>query len=574
MPSPGGAGRSAGRAVWVGLVLAAAAGGCEWGGGPPADDEGLPAPRLRLAPRAAPANADDHGVPPPVVPSPPVPQDPAAQARARATRDAWLYEDTVRAYEWHGRQNILWNEDAHRALAAWARLRALPDPRAELRPEQWRRWGDDQKTAWSNAQRALATGCDDPLIHYVFAYLSFDDCQTFSGEDARSYAAAVAGMRGSGYSAATRAFTFLRAGSFLARQGFGRTADQPRAEALIEEALALLPQAVRDGRTHPAAAENAYRLCVAVIDEGFARLVGRLPATKEEREEEKRAGRMVPGMRNGLARVAAVLGGDPANEALVRLLTGRVSDKLAWEGRGRAPATEVTTETWEQFEKRLDDAEQALHDALRLDPAAPDLPRLMIEVERGQGRGRARMEEWFTRALRRDGDSYAACMAKLIYLEPGWYGSDADMLAFGRACLATRNWEGQLPFILVEAHVRLAGSTSRTADEYFSRSYVWDDLRSVYEAYLAGHPGSDYDRSCFARFAALGRHYAEAHALFEGLGERVWRSAFGAGQQGTAEYLRLRAYARQAVNEAKSAPPPAANGGANPPAGRRPSTPP
>src|SRR5262249_46394484 len=159
--------------------------------------------------------------------------------------------------------------------------------------------------------------------------LSFDECQTFSGEDARSYAAAAAGMRGSGYPAATRAFAFLRAGSYLARQGYGRTAEQPRAEALIEEALALLPEAVREGRGHPQAAESACGRGGGVIGGGFAKRGGRWRATREEGEEERGAGRMISGMRYGLARVTAVLEGDPANEALVRLLTGRVSDKLA-----------------------------------------------------------------------------------------------------------------------------------------------------------------------------------------------------------------------------------------------------
>src|SRR5262249_21261926 len=131
MPSPGGARRSAGWAVWVALLLAAAPGGCEWGGGSPPEGEGTPALRWRPAPHTAPANFEDRGVPPPVVPSPPVPQDPAAQERLRTARRAWLYEDTLRAYERYGRHNDRWDSAAAEALKKWARLRDLPEPRSD-----------------------------------------------------------------------------------------------------------------------------------------------------------------------------------------------------------------------------------------------------------------------------------------------------------------------------------------------------------------------------------------------------------------------------------------------------------
>jgi hypothetical protein len=171
----------------------------------------------------------------------------------------------------------------------------------------------------------------------------------------------------------------------------------------------------------------------------------------------------------------------------------------------------------------------------------------MIEIEKGQGRGRERMETWFARALKQDGDDYFACRAKLEYLEPRWYGSEAEMLAFGRACRDTKNWEGRLPFILVEAHRRLARISlsrvppDRIAEGYYARPYVWNDIRSVYEPFLALHPESRYDKSCYARLAALCCQYALADRLFEELGDQWWHSVFAGG----AEYPYLRAVARR-----------------------------
>lgn len=66
---------------------------------------------------------------------------------------------------------------------------------------------------------------------------------------------------------------------------------------------------------------------------------------------------------------------------------------------------------------------------------------------------------------------------------------------------------------------------------------MWKDIQSVYEPYLARHPESRYDKTCYARLAALGGHFAESKKLFDELGDNWFRSVFPGGDQ---EYHWLR----------------------------------
>src|SRR5262249_35840943 len=147
-------------------------------------------------------------------------------------------------------------------------------------------------------------------------------------------------------------------------------------------------------------------------------------------------------------------------------------------------------------------AERTLLTALELSPTCPEIPRAMISIENIQDRGRGRMERWFEQAMEANSDDFLACWAKLQYLEPRWHGSEAEMLAFGRACQRTGNYEGRLPFVLLDVPLRLAPlSLTRPRPfekSYFARPYVWQDIQSIYEPYLAGHPDSRLDKTMYA----------------------------------------------------------------------------
>ncbi len=520
----------------AGFALAVALAGCTSGtetAGPVGSEDGLPPIGARpTRVHSLPLTDVNRLSSPADVISAPVPQDPAAQARRRASLHSYLVQEFLGAYERLGRKDPRSYFDARQALEAYVRLLERPDEN-----------GDDWVDAWKHADQALKHGCNDPLVCFVFARLSRHECQTPNKARVdKAYKDAVEGMREPGYSATLRARVFLRAGENAAvivtvtpGTRVVTLAARQSAPVLFDQALALVPEAARECRGDPIRVSAGHRLLAALAD-GMASVDDRRVAREKimaKLDEEK-----------------------DKNKTAADLLTGHVFNHMAWATRGRASAAALKNETWDAFESYLTQAANFVERAWQADPDSADAARLMIDVECGQGKGRERMEMWFERAMRLDGDDYEACLLKLTYLEPGWYGSAADMLAFGRECLRTGNWEGRLPFVLAEAHQRLAGvewseprrerpGNRRPDRSYFAQPRVWDDLRAVYEPYLAKHPDARYERSVYARMAALGGHYTEAVRLFKELGpDNWWRTVFRGRD---AEYRMLKQEAEDAV---------------------------
>ena len=95
----------------------------------------------------------------------------------------------------------------------------------------------------------------------------------------------------------------------------------------------------------------------------------------------------------------------------------------------------------------------------------------------------------------------------LDYLDPRWYGTEEEMLAFGRECAASGQWESNTPLLVVEAHCRLMKCLPAPQRErYFKNDEVWNDLRSVFEELLARRPNDRQHESQFAYFCHLCGH--------------------------------------------------------------------
>lgn len=229
---------------------------------------------------------------------------------------------------------------------------------------------------------------------------------------------------------------------------------------------------------------------------------------------------------------------------------GRMLIDWAWEARGGGWARDVDEARAKVFAERLADAEEALEAAWKLDPTDARIATLMITVKLGRGGGREAMETWFARAMEADPDAVDACVRKLYYLYPRWYGDHAQMIAFGRECLKTENWRAGVPFILVEAHLAVAedGGDSK---EYFARAEVWRDLSDVYEGCLTNFPEDAVRRSQYANFAAKCGHWDVADRQFRVLGDGAAADVFGSAS--SMNYLRRKA-ARLAATMPSGAP--------------------
>ena len=194
-------------------------------------------------------------------------------------------------------------------------------------------------------------------------------------------------------------------------------------------------------------------------------------------------------------------------------------------GADEAFAPAVTEPQFRSFEGRLQAASEALKEAWRLKPDEPHVATLMLDVEKGIGGGdREAMETWFERAMNSNGNDEAACLTKLDWLDPKWYGGDTaeEMIAFGKACRATKNWRTGITLLVGDAHLPLLGhARAGQAGGLHEVPEVWSEIKSVYDEYLEHYPNDNVARSKYAMLCWLGAHYPEAHAEFQAVGDRL-----------------------------------------------------
>jgi hypothetical protein len=239
------------------------------------------------------------------------------------------------------------------------------------------------------------------------------------------------------------------------------------------------------------------------------------------------------------------------NSSLRFTVEGEYYVDYAWDARTGLFADKVTPEQSKLFEQRLKLAASALEKAWELDKTNYWAAMRRITVAKGLGGPREVMERWFERATKAKPDTLHPYWAKLDYLEPKWHGSrdGREMLEFGRECVKGGNYKARIPFILIEAHMRLAQYprgdrtfySSKPDPGHFKEPGVWEDVRSVFEPYLKQSPDAHRDRSSYARLACWCFQWKEAKQQFRTLGDNLDRSAFESEE----ELTLLRNYAEE-----------------------------
>src|SRR5258706_12074144 len=199
-----------------------------------------------------------------------------------------------------------------------------------------------------------------------------------------------------------------------------------------------------------------------------------------------------------------------SKEPGLQVLKGRAAFAGAWRARGVEYAQKTSDEQWKGFREGLDKAESAFNQAWKADPTNEEIPTYMIKVVQGQGRERDEMELWFKRGMALDTNNYQACYAKLSYLQPKWFGSPDDLLAFGHECVASTNWGGWVPLILADAHEMLARYLPKESrSDYWKNPEVWKDIKASFEKYHAIYPQATDGHDRYARFAAWCEQWEE-----------------------------------------------------------------
>ncbi len=418
----------------------------------------------------------------------PAPPDPAL-IRARIERDRqWFDRHLVSAYEQKGHRDPKWDGDAGTALEALAAVWS-GDPQ---------RSGNEQERAWKAADEAIRAGCVDPLVRAVRARMYSLTVNESTAEAARMHGDAARALAAGDFAPALVAMAHLRtAEALIAHATAGNMVSVRQIAGKLEEAKALLP-VVADDPGIPS--QLVIDLVHGILESG--RKLG-----KDRQEEATPILELFAEARE-------------KKDVLVPLLRANFFVHYAWDARGNETYAETTSTRSRVFSERMAKAEEELAKALALDPLAPSISLLMLAVELGQGRGRARMESWFAYGLAVDPGKLKLHMAKLHYLEPLWYGSAEAMLEFGRECVATQQWTLKTPLILAAAHFELAYQLAADPADYFAgNGEACADLRRAYEPFLERYPDAAYERSAYALVLYQCGDYSRADQHFRTLGD-------------------------------------------------------
>ncbi len=154
---------------------------------------------------------------------------------------------------------------------------------------------------------------------------------------------------------------------------------------------------------------------------------------------------------------------------------------LAWKSRGSGWANTVGKDQWHGFEQHLALARSTLEQCWKLNPSQPAAAKSMVTVALG-ATGRSEMRQWFDRAVEARFDYIPAYNRYRNGLLPRWFGSHDDLLAFGRACLATKRFDTEVPWQMYLSVRNIAAELDQP-DSIYRNNDVWRDLKTMFDGY-------------------------------------------------------------------------------------------
>ena len=395
----------------------------------------------------------------------------------------WYQSKTVSAYRKSSYTNSRWNDPAEKALELYSQMSARPSARTAA----------NRATLVGHLQSAIDAGCNDPLIRYLeLNYMPETKAQTSDKFIAAWVQVAQRLDKSRHYTTALKFKALLRVWNIWVGYNTDPSHPPPQyTDALncYNRAYGFAKKIVNETNTPP---EIAYEACAGIL-----RLF--------ERDKNNGLKTFYDSVKNDLARKF------PEN-AWVSLLRGKYHIDYAWQARGNGAGNTVPEEGGRLFVERMQIAEEALEKAWRLDPTIEAIPLEMMRVLLGLAPDQPRLELWFQRAMTINTNSYEACLAKLQYLLPQWYGSNEATLEFGRQCVASTKWGGEVPWTLIQAHWHAAGwmRDKESRDEYWQDKSVWPDLKMAFEKCLKTMPErSNHLRHMYIRYARDCRQWDE-----------------------------------------------------------------
>jgi hypothetical protein len=424
----------------------------------------------------------------------PIPQDSVRMEQRRRDRLDWYKGTLVGAYEKVGRKNPKWDKEARETLETAARMYALQaDP---IRNYQYH--------VLDPAKRAVANGCDDPLILYAFARGNYSYSSSTDNRYRLFYADDV--LLASSYPPVKRALVLEEMNAQRLVQRRAPPEEREVAEKRLEEILDLLPLSVAQDQRN-----------VDWDDEWFAMLDTATRSFAKSQGDYQAA----------FDRVDARLAKIPEIKTLRLQLRGYFLIHYAWEARTDVFAPQVTEEGFRKFHQRLTEARRVLNEAWANSPDNARTANFMLRVEKGIGGNREDLETWFTRAMKAYGDNWEACWSKMDWLDPKWHGSVEQKLAFGRACRETKNYHEGITLLWGESLLWAAAMLPpEHSEKLLSAPGVVQEIKDVYEEYLSHYPIDQPNRSSYGALCFLAGDYVAADRILQALGHHMTAVSF------------------------------------------------
>lgn len=426
----------------------------------------------------------------------PIPQDPERQRRQFHDKLAWNLETLGGAYDKVGKQDARWDKPAREALDLAARFFSRSvDPSRKF------------EEIYTAARQAVDAGCTDPLVLHIYARASYAPNYPGPEELERRFTRAAIAIENSAYPPFRRAIALDKAAVAILRRQVQSAENRKDAARFLDAVVGLLVKSAWEDRRTSDLERLWFDLAWSAV-QGYRRLDGDLKAA--------------------FSRVDKQMVGVPAFKSLRLQIQAQYLIREGWDARGHGPAQSVTEDGWKTFNERHDEARKALEQAYKVNPDDPRTATLMLSIEQATGGDRAEMEKWFERAMKADGNNREACEAKLLWLEPKWHGNSKEVLAFGRACRDTKNWQVGITLLVADAHYATVSHlpTNQQAG-YFHTTWIRDEIKAVFEEYLKHYPGDYTERSSYAVYCVLSGRYADAHEHFRIVGDNLsWNHRF------------------------------------------------
>lgn len=224
---------------------------------------------------------------------------------------------------------------------------------------------------------------------------------------------------------------------------------------------------------------------------------------------------------NGAEFVDAVEGASALDPWLKNLVRGQYHLTNAQKALSNKGIKKVLSSEWWSYPEELMQARLALKESWELEPGEPYAASLMIEVAMDLHVPREDPKVWFERAIDAQGDhseSYDRYMQTLL---PERGGSDAELAAFGIACLETGNFSTCVPAKLIKTHELRSKDWADETDYWRNRSdEEIADLEYMIQGYVDASDSSElknYYKSLDVALAYLTGKQRRARAVLIGL---------------------------------------------------------